>query len=46
MTVTCVADDPVAVDDTATVNEDAGRPRIDVLANDTDTDGGPIAITS
>ena len=33
---------PVAVDDTATVAEDAGATAIDVLANDTDADGGPI----
>ena len=47
MTVTCVDDPPVAVDDTATV--DRGRPRppaVDVLANDTDIDGGPMTIAS
>ena len=43
MTVTCVDDLPVAVDDTATVIEDAGATAIDVLANDTDIDGGPMA---
>ena len=32
---------PVAVDDTATVVEDSGANAIDVLANDTDVDGGP-----
>ena len=42
--VTCVDDPPVAVDDTETVDEDAGANAIDVLANDTDIDGGPKAI--
>ena len=41
VTVTCVDDAPVAVNDTATVAEDAGATAVDVLANDTDTDGGP-----
>ena len=36
VTVTCVADAPAAVDDTATVAEDAAATAIDVLANDTD----------
>ena len=40
VTVSCVDDDPVAVDDTATVAEDSGATAIDVLANDTDVDGG------
>ena len=44
MTVTCVDDPPVAVDDTATVVEDDPATTIDVLANDTDIDGGPITI--
>ena len=35
VTVTHVNDDPVAVDDTATVAEDSGANAIDVLANDT-----------
>ena len=34
--VTAVNDDPVAVDDTATVAEDSGANAIDVLANDND----------
>ena len=42
VTVTCVDDDPVAVNDSATVAEDSGATPIDVLANDTDVDGGPI----
>ena len=44
MTVTCVDDPPVAVDDSATVAEDSGATAIDVLANDTDVDGGPKAV--
>ena len=45
VTVTCVDDAPVAVDDAATVAEDVAAPRaIDVLANDTDVDGGPKTI--
>ncbi len=39
-TVTCVDDAPVAVDDTKTVAEDDPATTIDVLANDTDADGG------
>jgi VCBS repeat-containing protein len=46
VTVTCVDDDPVAVADAATVNEDSGANAIDVLANDTDIDGGPKSIQS
>jgi ELWxxDGT repeat protein len=37
---------PVAVDDAATVDEDAGATEIDVLANDTDPDGGPKLVES
>ena len=44
VTVTCVDDPPVAVDDSATVGEDSGATAIDVLANDTDPDGGPMTI--
>ena len=44
MTVDCVDDAPVAVDDTATVAEDSGATAIDLLANDTDVDGGPKTI--
>ena len=40
VTVTCVDDAPIAVNDAATVAEDCGATAIDVLANDTDTDGG------
>ena len=46
VTVTCVDDNPTAVNDTATVTEDASAMAIDVLANDTDADGGAKSITS
>ena len=46
LTVTAVDDPPTAVDDAATVAEDAAATPIDVLANDTDPDGGPKAIGS
>ena len=46
ITVTCVDDPPTAVNDSATVLEDAAATAIDVLANDTDTDGGPMTIAS
>ena len=46
VTVTCVDDNPVAVNDTATVAEDSGASSINVLANDTDIDGGPKTIVS
>jgi Bacterial Ig domain/Bacterial cadherin-like domain len=46
VTVTCVDDDPVAVADAATVTEDSSNNVIDVLANDTDVDGGPKTIAS
>ncbi len=46
VSVTCVDDNPVAVADAATVGEDSGANAIDVLANDTDPDGGAISITS
>ncbi|WP_420466996.1 Ig-like domain-containing protein [Panacagrimonas sp.] len=41
-----VDDAPVAVDDAATVDEDSGATALNVLANDTDTDGGPRLIQS
>ena len=37
---------PVAVDDTFSVVRGAGQAALDVLANDTDADGGPILIES
>ncbi len=46
VTVTCVDDDPVAVDDAATVTEGDAATTVDVLANDTDIDGGPKTIAS
>ncbi len=46
VTVTCVDDAPVAVDDAAGVEEDSGATPVDVLANDTDVDGGPLTIAS
>ena len=42
ITVTCVDNAPVAVDDSATVVEDAAATAIAVLANDTDSDGGMV----
>ena len=46
ITVTCVDDPPVAVNDSATLAEDASATAIDVLANDTDVDGGPKSVAS
>ncbi len=46
MTVTCIDDNPTAVDDSATVAKGSGPTAVTVLANDTDTDGGPRTITS
>ncbi len=46
VTVTCVDDPPVAVNDAATVTEDVPNNVIDVLANDTDIDGGPKNVAS
>ncbi|MEM8931234.1 MAG: Ig-like domain-containing protein, partial [Acidobacteriota bacterium] len=46
VTVTCDDDPPTAVDDTATVLEDAAATAIDVLMNDTDADGGTILVQS
>lgn len=46
VTVTDADDPPVAVGDTKTVTEDAAATAIDVLANDTDADGGPKAVQS
>ncbi|MFC7676432.1 Ig-like domain-containing protein [Mycolicibacterium sp. GCM10028919] len=45
VTVTPVEDNPVAANDTAIVAEDSGTTLIDVLANDTDADGGATTIT-
>jgi hypothetical protein len=46
VTITCVDDPPAAVGDSATVAEDSGAGAIDVLANDTDVDGGPMEVVS
>ncbi len=46
ITIHPVDDDPVAVADAATVAEDAAATAIDVLANDTDPDGGAKSIAS
>jgi hypothetical protein len=44
--VASVDDPPTAVNDSATVQEDAPATAINVLANDTDADGGPKTISS
>jgi len=46
VSVTCADDSPVAVNDAATVVEDSGANAINVLANDTDVDGGPKSVSS
>jgi VCBS repeat-containing protein len=46
MTVNCVDDDPVAVNDSASATEGAGATTVPVLTNDTDIDAGPKTITS
>src|SRR4029077_11999427 len=46
VTVTCVDDLPVAVNDSATMTEDASATAINVLVNDTDVDGGAKTIAS
>jgi hypothetical protein len=46
VTVDCFDDFPTAVNDTATVGEDSGATAIDVLANDTDIDGGTMSVDS
>ncbi|MFC3078903.1 putative Ig domain-containing protein [Phenylobacterium terrae] len=46
LTITPVNDAPVAVDDTVTLSEDAGLATVFVLANDTDPDGDPLALSS
>lgn len=42
--VTCVDDAPVAVDDAYLLDEDDAATPLDVLANDTDVDGGALAV--
>jgi hypothetical protein len=46
ITVTCVDDNPVAVNDARTVAEDSPATSIDVLANDTDIDNGTKVVAS
>ena len=46
VTVTCVEDVAVARDDAVTVLEDANAALLAVLANDSDAEGDPIAITA
>ncbi|HEX8051739.1 MAG TPA: tandem-95 repeat protein [Thermoleophilaceae bacterium] len=46
ISVTAVDDPPVAVNDSATVLEDAAATSVPVLTNDTDPDGGPKTISS
>jgi hypothetical protein len=46
VTVTCVDDAPVAVADTSSVPVDGPATAIDVLANDTDVDGGALSVTT
>jgi VCBS repeat-containing protein len=46
ITVNPVGDPPVGTDDVTSLDEDAGATAVDVLANDTDVDGGRIAIVS
>ena len=46
ITVNAVDDPPLAVNDTATVTEDAPATTLTVLINDTDVDGGPMSIAS
>ncbi len=45
VTVSCVDDPPTAVDDARTVAEDSSATSLNVVANDTDADGGPLEIT-
>ncbi|MBU2979306.1 reprolysin-like metallopeptidase [Alteromonas sp. C1M14] len=46
ITVNAVNAAPVASDDTATVEQDSGEAFIDVLSNDSDSDGDTLSITS
>ncbi|MCW2922761.1 MAG: hypothetical protein JWM98_165 [Thermoleophilia bacterium] len=46
VSVTCVDDAPVALGDSPTVVEDSGANAVNVLANDTDIDGGPKTLAS
>ncbi len=46
VSVACVDDPPSAVNDQASLAEDSDASPIDVLANDQNADGGPLAIAS
>lgn len=46
ITVNCIDDLPIAIDDTSTINEDLNVLYIRVLDNDTDVDGGPKVVDS
>jgi VCBS repeat-containing protein len=46
ITVSSLNDNPDAVDDTPTIAEDSGANTINVLGNDTDTDGDSLTITA
>jgi hypothetical protein len=46
VTIACVDEPPVAVEDNSVVSGNSGPSTIGVLANDTDVDGGPKAISS
>ena len=46
ITVNPINDDPIATDDSITVDEDAGPTTVDVLANDSDPDGDTLTIES
>ncbi|TPH12265.1 retention module-containing protein, partial [Litorilituus lipolyticus] len=46
LTVNAQNDDPVAVDDIISLNEDDGATVIDVLANDSDLDGDSLTVTA
>jgi hypothetical protein len=46
ISVTPVDDPPIAVADAAATFEDAGPAFVDVLANDTDVDGGPMMVVA
>ena len=46
ITVNPVNDAPVALDDTATVNQNSGPNAIDVLLNDSDVDNDPIFVSA
>ncbi|MFK8011132.1 MAG: Ig-like domain-containing protein [Marinicellaceae bacterium] len=44
--VECVDDLPIAIENSVNLDEDSSSTMINVLANDTDVDGGPISIVS